>query len=92
MTAEQTAADVSCNRCGFVWQDGDPRKQVSCPVCPAGVGQPCQRPSGHDCAIHALRNKKAMVADAVSNCPCVSENQSDDQGQAKLSDQWGDSP
>jgi hypothetical protein len=61
----------SCARCGETW-DRDPRLEVECPECKAGVGQVCRRPSGHNVfgQPHVAREQLAVDRGVLSReCP-----------------------
>jgi predicted RNA-binding Zn-ribbon protein involved in translation (DUF1610 family) len=63
---------VVCLKCGQEWER-DPDLEVPCPVCGAGVGQRCRRPSGHSgpfVGFHAERDILAMeTLDNYGLCP-----------------------
>ena len=59
---------VRCGRCGQEWPR-DPALEVACPQCLAPVGVRCRRPSGHDCELHASRDRAALDAGILSPCP-----------------------
>lgn len=49
-----------------------PSLEVRCPMCDADVGNPCQRPSGHDgpfVDFHADRGRRAVTEGVVFICP-----------------------
>jgi hypothetical protein len=52
--------------CGLTWPR-DPALEVVCPVCAAGVGQPCprKRPSGHDAWGLWAHNARDLLAVAM---------------------------
>jgi hypothetical protein len=53
---------VQCSACNQSWPR-DPTLEVKCPSCPAGIGQHCVRPSGHNLfgnTFHTERDKLAM--------------------------------
>ena len=62
-----------CNRpgCDAAWPR-DPVLEVECPVCDAGVGVRCRRPSGHAgrfTDLHAARDILADACGAYGRCP-----------------------
>jgi len=65
---------VSClkPRCCKTWPR-DPVLEVECPICHAGVGVRCKRPSGHTAwgsnDFHAERDIAADKAGAYGACP-----------------------
>jgi len=60
---------AQCTYCGKTWER-DPRLEVPCPTCRAGVGKRCRRPSEHECSIHRSREEKAVVEGFLSRrCP-----------------------
>lgn len=63
-----------CLRCGQEWAR-DPALEVPCPVCHAGVGQPCRRPSGHEAPdVHRDRDQLALEQGFIQPCPGRSGN------------------
>ncbi len=68
---------VQCSTCGEQWER-DPALEVDCPACGADVGSQCRRPSGHPCAVHAGRDKRALREVAgYEQCPGADPEQSD---------------
>ena len=67
-----TDTPVRCTNCGQEWPR-DPALEVPCPVCRAGIGQICRRPSGHRVfggAFHPDRDRLAMMEVAgYGKCP-----------------------
>jgi hypothetical protein len=65
---------VKCSACGQEWPR-DPALEVECPVCRAGVGVPCKRPSGHETfgsQPHPDRDRLAMhVVTGYGRCPAA---------------------
>jgi hypothetical protein len=62
---------VRCQRCGQEWPQ-DPCFEVVCPICGAGKGQRCKRPSGHQgpfVGFHSQRELEAMRQGYVTVCP-----------------------
>ena len=60
--------------CGYEWER-DPALEVTCPVCGAAVGKPCQRlrPSGHSAWGLWAHNDRDLLADALGKYahPCT---------------------
>jgi hypothetical protein len=68
MAQESSKKPSRCNRCGETWPR-DPALEVVCPVCHAGVGKPCMRPSEHKAfRLHAERDVAAMAAGVLKKC------------------------
>ena len=61
---------VTCKACGITWVR-DPAIEVACPKCRANVGVHCKRPSGHECDVHAERDRLAMAEGFLRPCPAV---------------------
>lgn len=60
-----------CKLCGQTWPR-DPALEVACPVCNAGVGSPCRRPSDHNVwggQVHPARDQLAMDRGFLQPCP-----------------------
>jgi len=66
---------ASCHLCGETWPR-DPALEVACPMCGAGVGVRCVRPSGHRAwrhePPHVERDRAALDAGVIRPCPAVS--------------------
>ena len=62
---------VHCARCGEEWPHGDPALRVLCPNCQAPPGRRCRRPSAHECAVHAARDRLAMDLGLLKPCPAL---------------------
>ncbi len=81
---------VQCSTCGQHWER-DPALEVACPSCGADVGSQCRRPSGHPCAVHAGRDKRALREVAgYEQCPGADTQQpnaSTERGQSNIA-QW----
>jgi len=61
---------VSCSLCGEEWPR-DPALEVPCPSCHARIAVKCRRPSGHNCDVHAERDRLAMALGFLKPCPGV---------------------
>jgi predicted nucleic acid-binding Zn-ribbon protein len=67
---------VQCSTCGEQWER-DPALEVDCPACGADVGSQCRRPSGHPCAVHAGRDKRALrEVDGYERCSGTDKQES----------------
>lgn len=66
---QKVNAPAVCHNCGETWTR-DPAYEVVCPVCHAGVGSPCMRPSEHTAwSIHPERDGEALRQGKIKPCP-----------------------
>ena len=64
-----------CNACGQTWAR-DPALEVACPICRAGVGAWCKRPSGHRAMrLHPERDGLALREGKIPPCPKAPKGQ-----------------
>jgi len=62
---------VICSFCGDQWPR-DPALEVRCPSCDRGPGRRCVRPSGHECDVHAERDRLALEQGWIKPCSTLS--------------------
>lgn len=79
---------VRCASCGQEWPR-DPCLEVACPMCHAGVGVKCRRPSGHGIfgkafPFHPERERRAMALGILARCPAAPSDSRPTSSQANL--------